>query len=289
MQLIQRKMMSEPCVMGIINLSRCSFYNAIPNYSDALKKAEEMVRDGAAIIDVGAIATNPTINIDSQTPSEQSELDLLIPFVEQLSKKIDVMISVDTYRARVMEFAVNAGATMINDQRALTEENALTTAVKLNVPICLMHHFNPARKQNSTTNLELITQIKSDLKAYTDRCLLAGIKREHIILDPGFGGGNFGKSADENFYLLTHLKEFIDLGFPVLVGLSRKSMFAEIQAAAENRLSASIAGATIAAMKGAAIIRVHDVKETVDAMSVVKKMMMISSGLKRSDSEARMK
>lgn len=275
--------------MGIINLSHDSFFQSISNYSDALKKAEQMVRDGASIIDIGAIATNPKINIALETPSEQAELDLLIPFVEQVSKKIDIIISVDTYRARVMQEAVNAGATMINDQRALTEENALNAAVKLNVPICLMHHFNPPRSaveiaEAVDTRVErdevernkrcsiLLHQIKNDLQQYTQRCLPAGIKKENIIIDPGFGGGNFGKSPKENFYLLAHLKAFTDLGFPVLVGLSRKSMFAEIQANPEDRLAASVAAAVIAVQNGASIIRAHDAKEMVDAIKVLMRM-----------------
>lgn len=270
-------------IMGIINLSSDSFYQAIPNYSDALKKVIAMQADGADIIDVGAIATNPKINLDKEIPSEQAELDLLIPFVEKLSREINIKISVDTYRATVMREAVNAGASMINDQRALTEENTLNTAIKLNVPICLMHHFNPLRTpplkqgvgdaKHRRGDFELLLQqIATALKKYTIDYMQAGLKRENIILDPGFGGGNFGKSTDENFYLLSHLKELIDLGFPVLVGLSRKSMFTEIQEKIEDRLHASIAGATIAAMKGAAIVRVHDVKATADAIKVVRKI-----------------
>ncbi len=259
-------------VMGVINLSPHSFYNSLPDFSDALKKAEEMMLQGALIIDVGAVATNPTVKMDSDIPSVQQELDMVIPFVEALSKKINVTISVDTSSAVVMASAVNAGAQMINDQCALTRENALKTAVKLQVPVCLMHHFNPARKPGSSTCVELLAQIKNDLQNDISRCLEAGMLREHIIIDPGFGGGHFGKSLDENFYLLAHLKTIGDLGFPVLVGLSRKSMFAEIQSEIKDRLPASIAGAVIAAMQGASIIRVHDVKETVDAMKVIQKM-----------------
>jgi len=276
-----------PIVMGILNLSAHSFYQAIPNYSDALKKAEEMIADGAKIIDVGGVATNPTINLDSDIPSVQQELDSVIPFIELLSKKMKCKISVDTYRAIVMEESIHAGAHMINDQRALTEENALKTAVKLNVPVCLMHHFNPPRLmetqrgwteprvenceaiRNKRSHASLLLQIKNELNEYTTRCLQAGLLRDNIILDPGFGGGNFGKTADENFYLLAHLKEFVELGFPMLVGLSRKIMFKEIAPAVEDRLPASLAAAVIAAQNGASIIRVHDVKATVDAMWVL--------------------
>lgn len=255
-------------VMGVINLTSHSFYQGTPAFSDALFKAEMMVKAGAALIDVGAIATNPFINVND-IPSEQTELDLILPFVDALSKRVDTIISVDTSRAAVMTAAVNAGANMINDQRALTEENALKTAVKLSVPVCLMHHFNPTRTPGDCSPADLLSHIKNDLQKYSERCLSAGMSRNHIILDPGFGGGHFGKNAAENFYVLAHLKEIVTLGFPVLVGLSRKSLFADIQADVNNRLSASIAAATIAAMNGAAIVRVHDVQETVDAMRVI--------------------
>ncbi len=256
--------------MGIINLSPQSFYHATPTYDDALRCAEQMVLDGADILDIGAVATNPTVNINSDIPSVQAELDAVMPFIELLSKNVDINISVDTYRADVMRESIARGAHMINDQRALTEVNALETAVKLNVPVCLMHHFNPPRTAGSTSKEDLLSQIISDLKKQADRCLSAGMSKENIILDPGFGGGSFGKNADENFYLLSKLEKITALDFPVLVGLSRKSFLGELcNADIENRLSASIAAAVIAAQKGAAILRVHDVKATKDALQVM--------------------
>lgn len=240
-------------VMGIINLTARSFHNAF-DVDTALRKSEQMVREGAAYLDVGAIATNPTINLKTDIPSEQQELDIVIPFIEKLSKTVDVIISVDTFRAKVMEASVHAGAKMINDQRALTEENALAVAVKLAVPVCLMHHLSHPEP----------------LKQYAERCLSAGIKKENIILDPGFGGGNYGKTAAENFYMLAHLEEVVRLGYPVLVGLSRKSFLGElVNKPIEERLAVSVAAAMIASQKGASIIRVHDVAETVDALRVL--------------------
>ena len=257
--------------MGIINLSPRSFHNAF-TFDDALKKSLQMIKDGAAIIDVGAVATNPFVNIATDIPSEQEELDSLIPFVEKLSQETNVIISVDTYRAKVMEAVVSAGARMINDQRALTEENALETAVKLNVPICLMHHFTDT-DTDTDTDTQLILKIKADLQSYANRCLSAGMKKENIIFDPGFGGGNFNKTADENFAILAHLETLTVLGFPLLVGLSRKSFFGELlNKPVEERLSASIAGALIAVQKGASIVRVHDVAATVDALRVLQKI-----------------
>lgn len=259
---------SKPCVMGVINLSPNSFYQALPVHAMALEKAEAMIEAGAAIIDVGAVATNPFVSLN-ETPSIQAEIDTLIPFIETLSQK-NIIISVDTYHSAVMTAAVKAGASMINDQHMLSEENALKTAIALNVPVCLMHHFNSPRQPECCTPAELLGRIKNDLHHAITRCLEAGMKHEHIIIDPGFGGGYFGKSADENFYLLAHLQVFKTLGFPILVGLSRKSMLGGDVA---NRLPQSIAVATIAAMKGASIVRVHDVKETVDAMRMIEKTL----------------
>lgn len=269
-----------PSVMGVINLSARSFYQALPNYSNALKKAEQMVCDGAGIIDVGAVATNPFVNLETDTPSLQQELELVIPFIELLSKKINIPISVDTYRADVMREAVKAGAHMINDQQALTEENALKTAVKLAVPVCLMHGMTlGAVAKDGATSVEptecILQKVKNDLQHSISRCLLAGIKKENIIIDPGFGGGHFGKTPNENFYVLSHLKSLTELGFPILVGLSRKSMFARIREKVEDRLIVSVAAAVIAAMQGVSIIRAHDVKETVDAMRVVEQVRAV--------------
>lgn len=259
-----------PAVMGIINLSPDSFYQPTSYFDAALKKADKMVSEGASIIDVGAIATNPTVDL-SKAVSLQTELDAIIPFIEQLSRSVEVMISVDTTRADVMRESIQAGAHMINDQCALRGENTLETAKALQVPVCLMHHFRPARIPDSTTQEMLLHQIQHDLLHEINRCLQSGIAPKNIIIDPGFGGGHFGKSINENFFILNKLHVFTELGFPVLAGMSRKSMFSEIQPKVSDRLYASVAAATIAAMQGAAILRVHDVQATVDAIRVVKK------------------
>jgi dihydropteroate synthase len=256
-------------LMGIVNLSPQSFYSPTPHFSDALKQAEKMVQEGAEIIDVGAIATNPRIQLQSDIPALQAELDMVIPFIEKLSKNINVKISVDTFRAEVMRASIAAGAHMINDQRALTEENALETAIKLNVPVCLMHHFNPSRVAGSSSKELLFSEIVLDLKKYVNRCLNAGMQKENIIVDPGFGGGSFGKSTEENLYLLSKLEKIAELGSPILVGLSRKSFLGDLlNADIENRLYGSLAAAMIAAQKGASIFRVHDVKATKEALAL---------------------
>lgn len=263
----------KPCVMGIINLSSDSFFQAIPNISDVLKKAEAMVAAGASFIDFGAVATNPKINMTASLPSEQLECDRLLPVIEAIANRLDVMISVDTSAPIVMRAAVSAGAHLINDQCALRTPKALETAVRLDVPVCLMHHFNPPRNAGSTECVALFLQIKTELMQYVQRCLQAGFSKAQLMIDPGFGNGNFGKNTDENFYVLSQLHQLVNLGYPILVGLSRKTMFGELlNIAVEDRLPASLSGAVIAAQQGAAIIRAHDVKETVDAMAVVRQI-----------------
>lgn len=259
----------KPCVMGIINVSPHSFFQALPNFSDALKMAENMIEQGASIIDIGAVATNPAVR-DIHTVSSEAECESIIPLIQAIRKKSDVLISVDTSSPLVMQRSVEVGASMINDQRGLHESGALEMVTKLQVPICLMHHFNPSRQPDSCSTENLLFTIKSDLERDVQRCLNAGILRDRIMIDPGLGGGHFGKSSDENFYLLAHLKTFVDFTFPVLVGLSRKSMLGGKTAA--ERLPASLAAAFFAAQQGTAILRVHDVKETVAVVQVIYKL-----------------
>lgn len=262
-----------PAVMGVINCSAGSFFHALPVLSDAVEKAQEMIAQGALIIDVGAVATNPKIDMQSDIPSPEEECDRVLPVIEAIAKRFDVLISVDTSSPVVMQAAVSAGAGMINDQRALRGAGALEMAAKLAVPICLMHHFNPIRLPESSSKTALLSQILNELQSDVARCLDAGIAKNRLIIDPGFGGGNFGKSADENFFLLSQLYRFKALDLPILVGLSRKAMLGELlNLPVENRLNASVTAAVIAAMQGADIVRVHDVKETVEAMHIVRKI-----------------
>jgi len=261
-----------PRVMGIINVSHDSFYQANSNFFDALKLAEKMIQDGADIIDIGAVATNPDIQ-NIQNNLAELECEKIIPLIKSIRQKSKIIISVDTSLPIVMEKSIEAGASMINDQRALSEPGALEVIKKFQVPVCLMHYFEPIRKPNHTSKEDVLKKIKLDLKKHIKKCLDFGILSENIIIDPGFGGGHFGKSADENFYLLSHLKELIDFRFPVLIGVSRKSMFGELlNVSVENRLAGSLAAATFSALQGVAILRVHDVKETVEAMKVIQKL-----------------
>lgn len=260
----------KPLIMGILNVSPNSFYQPLHSIDAVLEKAEEMVRAGAEILDVGGEATNPAVDIANDVPSIEAEVNRVIPAVEAIKKNFNVRVSVDTSRAFVMRQAVNYGADMINDQRALQVGNALETVKSLNVPVCLMHFFMEKREPGSCSPRALLNQIKQALMQRVKACIDIGIDPQKIILDPGFGGGHFGKSAEENFYLLANLNEIISLGYPVLTGQSRKSMIGAALGGvpAEARLYGTIAADTIAMIKGTSIIRTHDVKAIADARAI---------------------
>jgi len=255
--------------MGIVNVSPNSFHAPHASIDAVLKTAEAMVRAGAEILDVGGEATNPGVDLKNDAPSTEAEVDRVIPAIKAIKKNFNVMVSVDTSRPYVMRQAVNHGADMINDQRALQISNALETVQSLQVPVCLMH-FMPPREPDSCDPRELLNQIKQALMRRVRACIEAGIDQNKIIIDPGFGGGNYGKSARENFYLLAHLKAFVALGYPVLTGQSRKSMIGAAlgNVSPNDRLYGSIAADTIAMMNGSSIIRTHDVKAIADARAV---------------------
>lgn len=258
--------MSRCHVMGILNVTPDSFsdggrFNA-PHA--ALARARQMVSDGAVFIDVGGESTRP-----GATPvSVAEELDRVCPVVEAIARELDTVISVDTSAPEVMAEAARLGAGLINDVRALQRSGAPEAAAAANIPVCLMHiQGEPDSMQNNPA----YGNVRSDVSSYlTERMRIveaAGVRSGHIILDPGFG---FGKSLEHNIELLASLEQLHLLGHPLLVGISRKSMLGQITGREVNeRLPASLAAATIAAMKGAAIIRAHDVRETVDAVSVV--------------------
>ncbi len=260
----------KPSIMGIINASPDSFYRPYSHLDDILITIENMVQAGAAIIDIGGEATNPSVNLTSDL-SIQEQLDRVIPLIEIVAKRFEVLISVDTSYPQVMREAVSHGAHMINDQRCLQIPGAIETVAELSVPVCLMHFFNQPRTPASNSLNDLFTQIKSDLKSTVERSLTAGIRAERIIIDPGFGQGHYGKNTEENCYLLSRLTELTTLGYPVLIGWSRKSMLGDILGAPPlHRLYGSIAATVLAAMQGASIIRVHDVLESMDAIKVTR-------------------
>lgn len=261
--------MSRCHVMGILNVTPDSFsdggkFNA-PNA--ALARARQMVADGAAFIDVGGESTRP----GASEVSVQEELDRVCPVVEAIVRELDVVISVDTSAPAVMTETASLGAGLINDVRALQRPGAPEAAAAAGIPVCLMHiQGEPDSMQDNPRYRNVRRDVSSFLTERMRVVEAAGVKPEDIILDPGFG---FGKRVEHNLALLASLEQLHILGHPLLIGMSRKSMLGHITGREVNeRLPASVAAATIAAMKGASVIRVHDVRETVDAVSVVAAM-----------------
>lgn len=262
---------TRPIVMGILNTTPDSFSDGGNSYLDqqlsldlALRRAEQMLADGAAIIDVGGESTRP----GAASVSEQEELDRVVPVVEALVNKLGAVVSVDTSTAKVMSESASKGASLINDVRALARNGAIQAAAATNLPVCLMHmQGQPANMQVNPTYTDVIAEIRHFLMERVDACLAHGIPAERIILDPGFG---FGKTLAHNLALLRRLPEISESGFPLMVGMSRKSMLAQLlNRAVDERLAGSLALAILAAQRGAAIIRVHDVAETVDVLKVL--------------------
>ena len=262
--------LSRPRVMGILNTTPDSFSDGGSNYINnqlsldkALYKAEQMLADGAAIIDVGGESTRP----GAAVISEQEELDRVVPVVEGLVARLDALVSVDTSTAAVIRESAKNGAGLINDVRALQREGALAAAAASKLPVCLMHmQGQPQTMQVNPDYQDVVAEVRDFLRERINSCISAGITHERIILDPGFG---FGKTLAHNLALLQRLRELGELGFPVLVGMSRKSMVAQLlNRPVDERLAGSLALALLAAERGAAIFRVHDVAATVDVLKV---------------------
>ena len=259
--------LSFPQVMGIVNMTPDSFsdggnYN---NLDDAMRRVDNMIQAGATFIDVGGESTRP----GAADVSTSEELDRVIPLVEKIARYFDVWISVDTSKPEVITEASKAGAHLINDIRALTLPGALQAAQKTQLPVCIMHmQGDPKTMQNAPHyQQDIYQEVDSFFTEHIQRCVTAGIAREKIILDPGFG---FGKTLAHNYRLLATLEKFHHFNLPILVGMSRKSMVGQVlNVPPKERVLGSVSCAVIAAMKGAQIIRVHDVKETFDAMRIV--------------------
>lgn len=258
--------LNYPHVMGILNVTPDSFSDGgqFNSAKKALVHAAEMVQAGATIIDVGGESTRP----GADDVSVDEELDRVIPVVESLAKNFEIWISVDTSKAQVIKEAANAGAHIINDIRSLQEPGALEAAVAANLPVCLMHmQGEPKTMQQAPQYDNVIQSVDDFLAEHIARCVNAGLDRNKLLLDPGFG---FGKNLAHNYQLLAHLDHFHHFDLPLLVGMSRKSMVGQLLGVGpDQRLAGSLACAVIAAMQGAQIVRVHDVKETVDALRVV--------------------
>lgn len=269
MQLMARNLtldLSVPRVMGILNVTPDSFsdggrYN---NVDRALQHVQTMIASGADMIDIGGESTRP----GAAPVSEQEEIDRVIPVIEALKKRFDIWLSVDTSRALVITEAVKAGVDLINDVRALQQPGALDAAISSGLPVCLVHmQGQPENMQQSPDYLDVIADITIFFQQNIDRCIAAGMKKNQLILDPGFG---FGKNLFHNYKLLAYLNKFHHFDLPLLVGMSRKSMIGQLlHTLPEQRVTGSVACAVIAAMQGVKIIRAHDVKETVEAMRIV--------------------
>ena len=261
--------LDRPHVMGILNVTPDSFsdggkFNSLDN---ALLQAERMIQAGVSIIDIGGESTRP----GAPDVSLEEELSRVIPTIKAIRAKFDVWISIDTSKPEVMREAVEAGADLINDVRALQEPGALEAAADANVPVCLMHMKGQPRTMQSTPNYDdVLKDVEDFLTERVEICEAVGISKEQLILDPGFG---FGKTIEHNYHLLAHLEKFHSLGLPILAGMSRKSMIYKLlDKVPADCMVASVTCATIAAMKGAQIIRVHDVEDTLEAMKIIEVM-----------------
>ncbi|MBW5897638.1 dihydropteroate synthase [Pectobacterium brasiliense] len=269
MQLVARDStldLSCPHIMGILNVTPDSFSDGGKHnkLDAALLHVQEMVNAGATLIDIGGESTRP----GAAEVSTEEELYRVVPVVEAIAKRFDVWISVDTSKPEVMTASAQAGAHLINDIRALQEPGALEAAAATGLPVCLMHMQGmPRTMQHKPHYDDLMQDIGDFLQQQIDRCVSANIPKSKLLLDPGFG---FGKNLAHNYALLARLSELHRFELPLLVGMSRKSMIGQIlNVPPAQRVHGSIACAVIAAMQGAQIIRVHDVKETADAMRIV--------------------
>ena len=252
--------------MGILNVTPDSFSDGgrFAQRDLALRHAEAMVNAGATLIDVGGESTRP----GARTVSSVEELERVAPIVEAISRELDVIISVDTSTPAVIRETARLGAGLINDVRSLQRDGALDAAVATGLPVCLMHmRGEPTDMQNDPRYDDLLGEVSSFLMERMDACIAAGIAREHIILDPGYG---FAKTLEHNLSLFKHMEALHALGRPLLVGVSRKSMIGKVlDKPVDQRLHGALALAAMAMIKGARILRVHDVPETVDVVRMI--------------------
>ena len=257
--------LSAPQIMGILNFTPDSFSDSgrFFRLDKALFQAEKMLNEGAAIIDIGGESTRPM----AEEVSEQEELQRVVPLVEAVRQRFDCWISVDSSKALVMREAAKVGMDLINDIRALQQPNALQAAAELGLPVCIMHmQGQPRTMQTNPKYTDVVQDVLAFLRNRSAECIAAGVRKENLIWDVGFG---FGKTVQHNYQLLQRLTTFCEDGYPLLVGLSRKSMIgAVLDKPVEERLIGSAVGALIAAQNGARILRVHDVAATADALKV---------------------
>ncbi|MGJ8693755.1 MAG: dihydropteroate synthase [Thalassotalea sp.] len=257
---------NAPSVMGILNVTPDSFSDGgkFTHLDNALKQVEKMIAEGVDIIDIGGESTRP----GAAEVNLKDELSRVIPLVKAIKSTFDILISVDTSKAQVMAEALAHGADLINDVRALQDDGCLAVLSQSDAPVCLMHmQGQPRTMQKAPRYNNIIEDISIFFEQRINACQQAGIDKARIILDPGFG---FGKSLEQNYHLLAHLKQFKKFNLPILSGTSRKSMIGNLlNRDVTERLAGSLATAMFAAQQGANIIRVHDVKETVDTLKIL--------------------
>jgi len=262
--------LATPHVMGILNVTPDSFSDGGELMQDGrvvlsrvLQRAEAMVCAGATLLDIGGESTRP----GALAVSTAEELDRVAPVVEALAANVDVILSVDTSNPEVMQASAALGAGLINDVRALGNPGALQAAAATGLPVCLMHiKGEPGTMQHAPHYDDVVTEVIDFLRARIVACIGGGIAPERLLLDPGFG---FGKTLEHNLALLDHLEQFAALELPLLVGMSRKRMLGTLTGKPENeRTAAGVAAAVVAVMKGARIVRTHDVAATADALKV---------------------
>lgn len=260
--------LSTPRVMGILNVTPDSFSDGGALYSagrpaldKVLQRIAQMVADGADIIDVGGESTRP----GASPVSIQEERDRVLPVIERAAREFDVVLSVDTSSPEVMLEAAARGASFINDVRALSRPGAVQAAAATGLPVCLMHmQGEPDSMQQQPHYVDVVAEVRAFLAQRIDDCTKLGVARRNLVIDPGFG---FGKTTQHNLQLLNRLSELQSLECPVLVGLSRKSLIGQVlKRPVGERLAGSLALAAIAALRGAVIFRVHDVRETTDVV-----------------------
>ncbi len=264
--------LSAPRIMGIVNVTPDSFSDGGKFFSRdaALRQAVKLVEDGADILDIGGESTRP-----GSSPVElQEEIDRVAPVIEAISSELDVPISIDTMKAEVMRAAVAVGAGLINDVNALRADGALQAAAELKVPVCLMHMQGmPQTMQKEPDYQDVVSEVETFLLDRIAACEQAGIPAERIMLDPGFG---FGKRARHNLRLMKHLSRLTALPYPVLVGVSRKSIIGDmLKVDVNERLAGSLALASIAVWQGAKLIRTHDVRETAQAVKLTQHVQQV--------------
>ncbi|WWP01832.1 MAG: dihydropteroate synthase [Candidatus Dasytiphilus stammeri] len=264
-------------VMGILNMTPDSFFDGgkyNSSLSKALKHVNEMIGAGATIIDIGGESTRP----GASEISVEEELDRVVPIISAIASRFEIWISIDTSRPEVMRETAQSGVHLINDIRALQLPGALQAAAEIKLPICLMHmQGQPKNMQHAPRYTNIFMEIDNFFATRIASCEKAGIKNNQLLIDPGFG---FGKTVDHNYQLLAHLTHLHHFGLPLLVGISRKSMINKIlQVSPLKSLIGSVTGTIIAALQGVHILRVHDVKATIEAMRIIQVTLAAQAAL----------